>query len=176
MKNDIILATIAVFNEKGVKFTLDDIAKELSISKKSIYKYFNSKEEIINEVIDWLFDDIERQHYEILKRNDLSQTEKLRQILIVNPSMMEIDDDKMLKLKELYPKCHELILNHFKSRWDLTLSQLKVCIDNNEIKPIPNEIFRTILIGIFDSAIDSSDYAKTVEECVDWFFKGIVND
>lgn len=31
------------------KFTIDEIAKDLKISKKTIYKYFNSKDAIVEE-------------------------------------------------------------------------------------------------------------------------------
>ncbi len=34
------------------KFTIDDLASNLGISKKTIYKYFNSKNEIISSVLD----------------------------------------------------------------------------------------------------------------------------
>ena len=37
-KERILIATIKLFNEKGLKFTMDDIAAELKISKKTIYQ------------------------------------------------------------------------------------------------------------------------------------------
>ena len=43
-KEEILEATINVFKLKGLRFTMDDIAKELSISKKTIYKVKNSNE------------------------------------------------------------------------------------------------------------------------------------
>ena len=36
----ILDAAIEAFNEKGVKFTMDDIAKALGISKKTIYTVY----------------------------------------------------------------------------------------------------------------------------------------
>ena len=43
-KTKILEATIKVFNKKGLKFTMDDIASELSMSKKTIYTVFKDKE------------------------------------------------------------------------------------------------------------------------------------
>ena len=37
IKNEILNATITVFNKKGMKFTMDDVAKEAGMSKKTIY-------------------------------------------------------------------------------------------------------------------------------------------
>ena len=38
LRKMILNGTMEVFNEKGLKFTMDDIAKQLKISKKTIYK------------------------------------------------------------------------------------------------------------------------------------------
>ena len=40
MRRAILEATIEQFNEKGIKFTMDDVAKRIGISKKTIYKFF----------------------------------------------------------------------------------------------------------------------------------------
>ena len=46
LKEKILETTIKVFNKKGVKLTMDDIANELSMSKKTIYTVFKDKEEM----------------------------------------------------------------------------------------------------------------------------------
>ena len=40
LKDDILEATIKAFQKKGLKFTMDDIASLLGISKKTIYTVF----------------------------------------------------------------------------------------------------------------------------------------
>ena len=37
IREQILDATVLVFNKKGMKFTMDDIARELGMSKKTIY-------------------------------------------------------------------------------------------------------------------------------------------
>ncbi len=52
MKERIVESCAKYINMYGVKrFTVDDIAKDLGISKKTIYKYFNSKDELVSEFI-----------------------------------------------------------------------------------------------------------------------------
>ena len=46
MKEKILEAAIEEFEKKGLKFTMDDIAKNLAISKKTLYAVFQNKEEI----------------------------------------------------------------------------------------------------------------------------------
>ena len=47
LRKTILNGTMEVFNPKGLKLTMDDIAKQLGISKKTIYKVFNDKEETV---------------------------------------------------------------------------------------------------------------------------------
>lgn len=50
MKEKILLAANELFIKYGVKcVTMDDIAKELSISKKTIYQYYKDKNEIVKD-------------------------------------------------------------------------------------------------------------------------------
>ncbi len=50
-KNKIIQAAIKIFFKKGFhKSTMDEIAKEVGVSKATIYTYFKSKEEILKEI------------------------------------------------------------------------------------------------------------------------------
>lgn len=78
MKEKIIQTAVDLVQEYGVKFTLSDIASNAGISKKTIYKYFDSKEALLRAVVDYVFEDIRRQHQKILKQ-DLPNVEKLKQ-------------------------------------------------------------------------------------------------
>ena len=50
-RKKILDATLRVFNRKGLKFTMDDIAAELSMSKKTIYTVFHNKETLFFQII-----------------------------------------------------------------------------------------------------------------------------
>ena len=52
LRKDIILSTIEVFNDRGVIFTMSDVATNIHISKKTIYKEFDSKEELEEKLND----------------------------------------------------------------------------------------------------------------------------
>ena len=50
-KNKIIQAAVKIFSQKGFhKSTMDEIAKEVGVSKGTLYTYFKSKEEILKEI------------------------------------------------------------------------------------------------------------------------------
>ena len=85
-KEKILEATIKVFNRKGLKFTMDDIASELSMSKNTIYTVFRDKESMFFAMVDYCFDKIKESESEILSDDSLSTVEKIRGVLAVLPS------------------------------------------------------------------------------------------
>mgnify|MGYP001337045177 CR=1 FL=1 len=59
MKNNIILKAAELFMKLGFKsVTMDDIAHQMGISKKTIYTHFNNKETIVAVVTDYVFENV----------------------------------------------------------------------------------------------------------------------
>jgi len=57
MKKNIILKATELFMKLGFKsVTMDDIAKEMGISKKTIYSHFSNKETVVAVVTDHVFE------------------------------------------------------------------------------------------------------------------------
>ena len=57
MKETILNKSLQMFINHGFKsITMDDIAKELAISKKTIYIHFASKNELVKSTVDYVFD------------------------------------------------------------------------------------------------------------------------
>ena len=75
-KVKILEAVLNEFKEKGSKFTMDDVASNLHMSKKTIYKEFDDKEKIFDALVDYCFDSIKIKEADILNDNSLSTVEK----------------------------------------------------------------------------------------------------
>ena len=82
----IITATIDIFREKGVKFTMDDIANKLGVSKRTLYENINSKEILLSLLVDEVFDSIKHQGQEIIEDNSIDDLDKLKRLLTVIPT------------------------------------------------------------------------------------------
>ena len=55
MKDTILKKAGDIFLKLGFKsVTMDDIANELAISKKTIYKFFKNKEELVDDTVSFL--------------------------------------------------------------------------------------------------------------------------
>ncbi len=54
-KQEIVTAVAKLYNKYGIKsITMDDVARELGVSKKTLYEYFSDKSELVSDVVDHL--------------------------------------------------------------------------------------------------------------------------
>lgn len=126
MKEQILKATIKVFHRKGIKFTMDDLAKELGMSKKTIYTVFEDKNELFLSMVDYLFDEIKESENKILCDDSLSTKEKIHRILCVLPDgYKDLDFGQLYILKDKYPKTYKQVEKRLENGWENTIALLE---------------------------------------------------
>ena len=65
MEEKVIMATLEEMKNHSFRFTMDDLTKRLHMSKTSLYKIVNTKENLIHEVITYLMDTFEAEERKI---------------------------------------------------------------------------------------------------------------
>ena len=119
IREKILKGTIQVFNKKGLKLTMDDVADELKISKKTIYKEFSGKDEIFETMVDYVFDNIKVREKEILNSGEYSTIEKIRLFLSAMPeSYRNINFQELYPLKDKYPKVYKKLQKRLETGWE----------------------------------------------------------
>lgn len=101
----ILKTSLELFFKYGIKrVTMDDIAKELGMSKKTIYQFYKEKDDLVNQLTEieldretGKFDDIKNQAKDPIHEIMLI-SEKLRQM------MQHINPIFFLDLQKFYPK------------------------------------------------------------------------
>ncbi len=63
------------------RVTVDEISNDLGISKKTLYKYFPSKEKLLFQVLNLMFKSIEEEILEIVENKDKDYVERLIDIM-----------------------------------------------------------------------------------------------
>ncbi len=58
-KDRYVAKVYELFRKKGLKLTMDDIASDLKLTKKTLYNNFNSKEELMRTVMQYVIEDVE---------------------------------------------------------------------------------------------------------------------
>lgn len=145
-RTDIMNACIEMFNEKGLKFTMDDVAKACHMSKKTLYLIFADKEELFLAMVDYLFDGIKASEELVIKDTSLSTLDKIRKILGVMPEgYKDIDFVQLYSLKEKYPVIYSKVEERLETGWETTIALIEQGIKEGVIREIPVPIVKMML-------------------------------
>lgn len=182
LKQSILEGTIKAFNEKGLKFTMDDVAYLLSISKKTIYTIFSSKDELLLQMVDYVFDSIKESERAILDDQDMCTTDKLKAVLGVLPEgYKEIDFRQLYQLKDKYPKIYEQVEKRLETGWEATISLLERGIEEGSIRPVKIPIFKLMMEAALEQFFQRDilvknqiSYAEGLSEVVEILVDGIL--
>ncbi|MDO4922376.1 MAG: helix-turn-helix domain-containing protein [Phascolarctobacterium sp.] len=109
MRDIIIAATIEEIKVRGLRFTMQDLAARLKVSKRSLYENFTSKEELIGALLEAILADMERQEQVICDGSDATSA-KLQKLLTVHPYDAEMFNKNIYEdLKRIFPRQWQLI-------------------------------------------------------------------
>jgi AcrR family transcriptional regulator len=100
----ILQFALTIFLKEGIyKTSMDQIAREMRISKKTIYKYFPSKNEMVNKATQQLMSQIRGSIFEIVQ-SDTSSIEKMNGVLKVLVTLgLRVSDTWIKDLEIHYP-------------------------------------------------------------------------
>lgn len=180
-KEKILEATIRVFNRKGLKFTMDDIARELTMSKKTIYMVFRDKESMFYAMVDFCFDKIKDSERAVMEDTSLSTAERLRRLLGVLPDgYKDIDFRQLYLLKDRYPNIYKKVEERLESGWETTISLIEQGIKEGVFRPVKITVLKTMFEATLeqffqrDILIDAGiTYREALEEVVTIMMQGI---
>ena len=158
IQQDILEATLILFNDRGLDFTMNDIAKSMHIAKKTIYRF-------------------------ILSSND-SITKRLEQAMIAMPKQYaKIDFRVLSSLKNTYPQVYIRLNEHLENDWEPIIKLINEGIRKKEIRKINTFILRQIITATFEQLLSTDElqernltYAKALKEMMNIIMKGMVID
>lgn len=146
LREIILEGTIKAFNKKGLKFTMDDVAKILGMSKKTIYTVFRDKESLFYAMVDYMFDSIKESERCIVEDETLSTIEKIRQIMSVLPEgYRNVDFHQLYQLKDKYPAVYKQVEKRLETGWEETISLLEKGIEEGCIRQIHIPLVKMML-------------------------------
>lgn len=181
LRETILEGTIQAFNQKGLKFTMDDLAGILGMSKKTIYTVFRDKESLFFAMVDYLFDSIKESERSVLADRKLGSAEKIRVILGVLPEgYREIDFRQLYLLREKYPKIYKRVEERLESGWETTISLLEQGMEEGVIRRVRLPILKMMLEAALEQFFQRDilirngiSYGEALDEVVDILMNGI---
>ena len=181
IKDKIIKEALELFNEKGIRFSMDSLARKLNMAKKTIYANFPSKDELSVAIIHSIFKNIKDQEKNIMK-SDLPIIDKLKKVLTLLPdNINNFNYGRLYELKSMRPDLYSYVDDHFKADWENTTFLFNEAITHGVIREFDMTVMRNILIGIFQSIFDPyspiencGDYKRTLEDMIELLLRGVI--
>lgn len=152
MKEKIIEESIKSLQNEGLKFSVDTLAEKLKISKKTVYKYFPSKETLALELY--------RQYY-ITADNKAKRLLKEKGDTLIFDLLMLYYESKKMTGKEIFNKykLNEIIRSFAEKQsdniWDALNSAMNITADESEI-------IKTIVDGAFEKLFENKLSPKAI--------------
>ena len=146
MKEKIINKAKEMFLRLGFKsFTMDDIACEMCISKKTIYKYFSNKDILIEESIQAVHKEIRATLNKIAEENFNAIEENFEVKRMFREMFKSAESSPIYQLKKHYPEIYDKVLS----------MQVSVCEDC-----FRQNITKGIREGLYRENLDIDNYVK----------------
>ncbi|BDU24364.1 TetR family transcriptional regulator [Flavobacterium sp. GSB-24] len=184
MKEKIIAKASELFLKLGFKsVTMDDIAGEMCISKKTIYKYFCNKEVLIEESTSM----VHRQVHEIMDTivaknyNAIHENFEIRE-MFRDMFKNNTDTSPIYQLKKHYPEIYQNILSH-------EIEQCTQCFRDNIEKGIREELYRpdlnveiyvrfyyTLIFHINENTVSESEAQRIELEALEYHTRAMATE
>lgn len=178
LTDKILIESIKLVKLKGVTFYMDDIANALGISKKTIYKSFNSKEVILKRIIEEARLELKSSQRSIIYDNSISDIAKLSKIIRVIPK----DNDIFLlsnisSLRHYYPELYEYAIYSIEQNWEPIITLIEDLIAKERIRPVNIDVLKAMYMSAYtlvDEKSNKIDINSVLEEVIDIILNGVL--
>ena len=136
MKSKIINKSIDMFMEIGFKtLTIDDLASEMCISKRTIYEHFHNKHDLVEAATMHLFEKVSNGIDEIfaLNKNPIEELFVIKDFVMEN--LKNDSTSPIYQLKKYYPQI-------YKSLMDRQFNKMDICVLENLKRGIKQHLYR----------------------------------
>ncbi|MBX2992288.1 MAG: TetR/AcrR family transcriptional regulator [Bacteroidetes bacterium] len=171
------------FKEGFVRITVDELAADLAISKKTFYKYFSSKEDVVQQIMERFMGTV-RGNVERILLSDKSAVEKLSEIITMLASNINrvspiYGQDIKRRLPEFWKHIEEFRRKRLSDAFERLINQ---GISEGTMRPEMNKrVFLMSVIGAIERIVqpevltqESFSIGEAVSEIISIFFIGAV--
>ena len=174
-------ATFALYQENGVKFTMDELANRLGISKKTLYELVRSKEELVERAVAFYFDAVEREQRAIREDGTLTALQKTERLLCVVPQM-PFRDYRIRELRRSFPQVFQQVTAWLETGWERTFAIMDEAVASGALMPFDHTLFAKIYAYVIEGmmlereARTTADFADEQRRAVRMLLTGVCTE
>lgn len=162
IKDKILNGTEELFRRYGVRsISMDDIARHLSVSKKTLYQHFEDKDDVVLNITRHLLEENFKE-CEAIRKGAENPIEELATISIwMKKSMDEINPTMLFDLQKFHPKAWNLWLE-FKNKFihEEVIRNLEAGIEAGYMRPVNKEIMSILRVEFVQMAFNQDIFPR----------------
>lgn len=185
IKERILLVAKELFFKYGVRsVTLDEMARELGISKKTIYQHFIDKNQVVHEVISFFLKKDKEYSEAIYKSAKDPIHEVIETTACIRENVANVNASLFHDIQKYHPKAWNLYLEQKRFYFQIILRNLHEGIEQGYYrKEINPEIMAWMRLASIELAFNSDlftkenfDFMEIQTQAIDHFIRGIVTE
>lgn len=167
------------FREGFYKTTMDELSSELRISKKTIYKYFPSKEKLVEEITNNFRQNVAAQLAVIFESAEPAVNKMISIMRFLGNMIFRISDKMLVDLQIHYPEIWKDIDEFRTKLMTKNLTQLvKQGKKEGFFADYPEDLIVTIFVGSIRAVVNPSflvNYQRSYQETLEISFSILLN-
>ncbi len=185
IKNKYITKALQIFKQDGLKLSLDELADKMSITKKTLYNHFNSKEELHTACMRSMFSEL-NQKMAVLTDPKMNAIECMREgfkalkLIFIQLSPLFIHD-----MQRLYPN---IVYSSHASDIDIFKRQIMANVEKGigegvynsqlDVSFISQYISHSVFGFYFHSVLSNNEFSTLnyFETVLEYHLKGLVSE
>ena len=182
MKDKVLKTAEKVITRRGTKFTMDELAAALNMSKRTLYEQFASKEELIETIFLVRMDRWEEYHHKLMEDAEIPVERFLHDYFIPSSKDYPIVTSELLGLLlRHYPNVKEKLLARSENEWKRLEAYLTRQNEAGNITTPDVQVLIFILQSLMVFATskyvennDAKQYMKSLEDSIAVVLTGIL--
>lgn len=179
MDEKIIVAALEELKVHSFRFTMEDLARRLHVSKSSIYKVVGSKEELVHRILNYIMAVFER---EIEKTAGLAVDKRLDSFITgYTKAFQYFEHGVYHDLQMSYPQEWERWENFRQTQVENFMALLTEGGEQGVFRPLNKAVVQRCLLVMSSNLADTEflrkndlTYSKAVGAMRDWMFYGLL--
>ena len=151
IRKKVLEGLIDLYNECGLKFTMSGLAGKLGMSKRTLYVLFDSKEDLLSQMVDYCFASVKESEAKALAAPGLDTPGRIKALLGAFPERLNgVNLENLYVLRDAYPKIYRKVEEHLESGWEPTIRLLEQGMREGSVRPFPIPVFKMM----YESALE----------------------
>jgi len=182
---ELIASVAQLFMRLGIKsLTMDEIARQLGVSKKTLYKYASDKKELVSKAVQLAIDEEESLLSEMHEANGNAIDKIFAINTMISEKLQSIQPAVIFDMQKYYPEAwaimeeHKSVFIHNQIKENLEEGIKQGLYRNNMNPELVTRIYITLINSIFDSplySLSNHSFKETHTEVARYHLRGITN-